>query len=86
MIKARSIFEANGRTNSLPYAAIELKMALVYLNQDQTDLCLTAALTALEIFSREPISTCEDELVDCYEMITRCYEISQERTKIQQLA
>jgi tetratricopeptide (TPR) repeat protein len=71
--KARAIFEATGRTHSLPYAAISLKLALVYLNQDQTDLCLTAALAALEIFAREPIATCEEELVDCFEMVTRCY-------------
>jgi tetratricopeptide (TPR) repeat protein len=86
MKKARQIFENNGGASSVPYAAISLKLALIYLNQDQTQDCLLAALTALAIFQAEDLAAYEEELVDCYEMITRCYEITQQKDQIQHIA
>lgn len=73
MKKAKLIFENSGRSSSVPYAIISLKLALIYLNQDQPKLCLAAAVASLQILESESLSCYEDELVDCYEMITRCY-------------
>lgn len=70
----------------MPYAVISLKLALIYLNQDQPELCLASAVAALHILESQSPICYEDELIDCYEMITRCYEILQEKAKIQQLA
>lgn len=83
MKKAKLIFENSGRSHSVPYAVISLKLALIYLNQDQPELCLASAVAALHILEGQSPSCYEDELVDCYEMITRCYEILQEKGKIQ---
>ena len=86
MKKAQLIFENSGRCGSVPCAIISLKLALIYLNQDQPELCLAAAVASLQILEGESLSCYEDELVDCYEMIARCYEILQEKAKIQLLA
>lgn len=80
--KSKSIFENSGKTDHPSYAIILLKMGLVFLNQDQPKDCLSCTTAALGILEKSPISEFEDEMVDCFEMMTRCYEILQEKGKI----
>lgn len=76
MKKAQGICETSNRPDSVPCALISLKLALLHLNQSQIDECLAACGQALKTLEAQDPTQFEDEVTECYEVMTRCYELA----------
>jgi hypothetical protein len=64
---------------------MQVKLALLYLNQNEVEACVNHVRSSLAIFQakeEENISSYEDEVIECLEILNRCYELLQLRGEV----
>lgn len=81
--KAKNILEAHSKEEEISYAQICLKLGLLFLSEGKVQEAENIVKFALLSFNRhssininkEIEEVYEDERVECYEILARCYEL-----------
>lgn len=67
---------------------MQVKLALLYLNQNQVEECLKHVSNSYSIFearAAEVDGAFEDEITECLDMLNRSYELLQDRASAKAL-
>lgn len=81
--KAKNIFDNKNATERLSYAEIEIRIAALDLQFDRFEEAEALALSAVSIFE---IMEDETQMVNAYQLISRIYEITKRRDKLERTA